>query len=84
MVSGSNIACSHKYDPADMENIESATFPRVFLQVPVQRAGHINTWLLFGKMCLALHICSIAVFASADRGGPDPFCIGTLGGTNLL
>ena len=68
IVSASNIAVGHKYDPADIENMESATFPRVFLQVPVQSAGHMKTWLLFGKMCFASHICSIAIFARAGGG----------------
>jgi hypothetical protein len=59
-----------------LENMESVTFPSIFLQVPVQRAGHINTWLLFGKMCLAAPICSIAVFARAGRGVQIHFAFG--------
>jgi hypothetical protein len=68
IISGLNIAAGHIYDLADMENIVLAIFPNVFLQVPVQSAGHKNTCLLLGKMCLTSHICSTAILAKA-RGG---------------
>jgi hypothetical protein len=55
IVSGSNIAAGHRYDLADMENMAWAIFPNVFLQVPVQSAGHKKTCLLLGKMCLTSH-----------------------------